>query len=89
MFGWVTDGKDHKRLLGGWPAQQGVQELHRIGRMDQRREAGMMQGHQEKTGRNTDAFWNVVVLESRAVVKATPPLCKNNNEPRCYVQVGL
>ncbi len=47
--------------------------------MGQCRETGLMQGHQEKPGRDSYAFWSVVVLESGAVVEAAPPLGKYDN----------
>ena len=55
--------------------------------MGQCRETGMMQSRQEKPGRDANAFWDVVVLEPRAVVEAAPPLRKDDNKPGCNVQV--
>ncbi len=64
----MPDGEDHYRLFGRRAPDQFVEKLHRIRRVGQGRQPGMMQRGYEEAGRDADALGDVIVLVSSAVV---------------------
>ena len=69
--------------------KHGVQDLHRVRRMHQRREPGLVQGRQKKRAGDAGAFRHIVILEPRAVVELAPALREDDDQPGRLFQMRL
>ena len=85
----MPDRHDHHRLFRRWAVQKFVQELHRIWRVCQNRQPGVMQGRDQKTGGDADAFGDIVILESGAVIQLSPALRENDDQPGRDIEMRL
>lgn len=62
FFRRMTDYQEQERFFVRWPVEQFVQKSHRTRRMGKRDQARLMNGRNQKSGRDADRFDRVIML---------------------------
>ncbi len=85
----IADGQDHHGLFRRWPAAHFGQEFHRVGGVFKANKARVMDGGDQHSRGNANAFGHVIILIAVAIVCQAIALGKHHDQPRGVGQVWL
>ena len=85
----VSCDENEEGLLCFWAIANFIQKAHRVRRMYERGEPGLLASGNQQARRDADTFMNIVILAVIACIHTAAALVKYTDQPRCNLHIWL